>query len=143
MTGFSIKSKFILFKFRFQNDQPQLKQFQRASSNVPESGQHSGFQITGSNINKVFSPERDITSFGNPHVLQPLSGEQIVNYPKSPKNDFNHIYKQTLKRPNYSKNQGRVGKKVNNLYPSPYNTKNQKYRTVKKSSNEPIFNVKS
>ena len=114
-------------------NQPQLQQFQRPNSIIPESSHNAIFQVTGHKMKKEFSPIGESSNFDKSPVLKPLSGESMMNYPKSPKNELSAIYRQTLKRPNYTRNHIKMNRRVRPIYPSPYQTKNPKLRSVKKS----------
>lgn len=133
MIDIFIESKGLSLLFRPQRDhQPQLKQFNNHM--IPDSGQNTAFQGQGSQVKKQVSPVKELIIVEKNRILHSMRREGIINYSKSPKYDINSIYQQTLKRPNYKKNYPRITKKGVAIYTSPYLSKNNKIKNMKKIS---------
>lgn len=80
--------------------------------------------------------------YGNPNITE-FNASKFFNYPGSPKQNVAQIYRQTLRRPHYNKGNTRTNRRINALYPSPYQIKNSKIKTTSKQQKEHISKLYS
>lgn len=118
--------------------------FQRPASNAPvEKVQATQlFQGQGSQIKRPFNSTKDTIEdqkctpahviYGKQNYTE-INHSRFFNYPGSPKQVVQQIYTQSLKRPQYKGNT-KTNRRIMALYPSPYQSKNAKFKSFRKAN---------
>lgn len=100
------------------------------------------YQGQGSQVKKTYNSAKDASESKlkqsvlaySSHNYTDINPNKYFNIPSSPKQLVQRIYQQSLKRPNYRVNQHKTNRRIMALHPSPYQSKNTKFKTLRRQN---------